>query len=89
MRRPVDDETRVPAPRYHMPGPDDLFRPIIFGFVTDAMCREILAERRLILSLTPQSLHARQRRLFAKYDPKQSAEAFHSMLRLFAADADE
>lgn len=72
-----------------MQGPENLFLPIIFGFVTDKMCSEILAERGLILSLTPPSLHARQRRLFAKYDPKQSAKGFHSMLRLLAADSDQ
>lgn len=84
-----DIETRVPALRYHTLGEDNLYRPIAFVFVTEKMCSEILAERSLILSITQKPLHARQRRLFAKYNPKQSAKAFHAVLRLYALGSRE
>jgi hypothetical protein len=73
--------------RYHTKGPDGLFQPIVFAFVTEEMCGEILAERELILKRTLAELRARQRSLFEAYDPTQRVQAFRSILGLFSGDA--
>jgi hypothetical protein len=85
MKRHADNETRIAAMRYHTQGPDKLYVPIRFLFVTERMCTEIAAERELILGLTEPAALARQRKLLEKYDPSRSADAFHSVLRLFGA----
>jgi hypothetical protein len=79
-------ESSIPQLRYHAPASDDLFRPIAFGFVTEQMCAEILAERQHILNLIPESRRARQTRLLDKYDPQRSADLFRSILRPFLAE---
>lgn len=73
----------APWVRYHALGPDELFHPIAFGLVTDRMCAEILAERKRILSFTPASRRLRQRSLMARYDPRQHATFYQSLLRPF------
>lgn len=73
--------------RYHILGPDHLYAPIPFLFVTDRMCKEIVAEREMILDKMPPAEQARQRKIFTKYNPTHSAAAFNSVLRLFAMNS--
>lgn len=72
--------------RYHEPGPDALFRPIAFGFVTTTMCAEILEERHRILAIVPRSRLWEQIVLFERYDPQHSAERFQALLRPLRGD---
>ena len=83
MRRHSDNETRIPSMRYHTQGSDDLYHPIPFLFVTRRMCKDILAERKLILDHTPSAALARQRAMLGRYDPSLAASAFGSVLRMF------
>jgi hypothetical protein len=89
MKRHSEAETRSVLLRFHTQGADGLCFPIPFLFVTERMCEEILAERELILGMAQAAALSRQRKLFARYDPRQSAAAFHAFLRLFAAGPDE
>lgn len=72
--------------RYHTRSAEQLFMPIPFAFVTKGMCEEIMAERKLILSLVPEQLQSRQSKLLDKYDPSVSASAFYALLRLFSVE---
>ena len=83
MNRHHPEETVIPALHYHRAAADHLFRPISFAFVTRHMLDEISIERELVLSLVPDKLQARQRRLFEKYDPAMRAGAFSEILRMF------
>lgn len=87
MKRDLDAEPRLTDLRYHTVGPDHLYIPIPFLFVTSRMRDEILAERRLILDLAQESTRMRQLELLARYDPALSADAFNSVLDLFEVDA--
>lgn len=71
------------TPRFHAQKADGLYQPIPFLFVTERMCREILAERDEIVSGMPVATRKRQQALFARYDPNVSAEAFSGLLNLF------
>lgn len=82
MTRNFPEETTTPALHYHA-AEERLFRPISFAFVTQQMLAEIAMERQLVLSLVPDDLQARQRRLFKKFDPAMQAGAFSELLRLF------
>lgn len=68
--------------RYHTRRADGLYAPIPFFFVTDRMCAEILAERKLVLAATPAAARARQASLLERYDPALSANAFRDVLSL-------
>ncbi len=70
-------------PRFHVQKADGLYQPIPFLFVTERMCRKILAEREEIMSAMPAAARARQQALFARYDPSVSAEAFSGLLNMF------
>lgn len=87
MKRHSENETRLVDLRYHTPGPDQLYIPIPFLFVTERMRDEILAERELVIALAPEATKTRQVELLAKYDPCVSATAFQSVLNLFEGDA--
>jgi hypothetical protein len=82
MNRNLPEEAAIPALHYHAVE-DRLFRPISFAFVTRQMLTEISIERQLVLSLVPDDLQARQRRLLEKYDPAMRAGAFNELLKLF------
>lgn len=82
MRRLTENETTIARLRFHTPGPDNLYQPIPFLFVTERMQREIEAERQLILDLSPTALRARQEKLLARYDPAVCASAFDAVLRI-------
>lgn len=66
-----------------------MYVPIPFLFVTERMCDEIVAERELILGMAQAAALPRQRRLFARYDPRRSAAAFHAFLGLFAGEPEK
>ena len=87
MKRHTDIETRVTNLRYHTQGPNQLYIPIPFLFVTSRMRDEILAERQVILDLAQEATKVRQLELLSKYDPCVSADAFDSVLSLFDGDA--
>lgn len=82
MNRHHPEETAIPALHYHA-AEDRLFRPISFAFVTRQMLTEISIERQLVLSLVPDDLQARQRRLLENYDPAMRAGVFSELLKLF------
>ena len=82
MNRHHPEETTIPALHYHAPD-NHLFRPISFAFVTRQMLTEISIERQLVLSMVPDDLQARQRRLLEEYDPAMRAGAFSELLKLF------
>lgn len=75
--------TTTHTTRFHTEQRDGLFRPIPFFFVTERMCEEILAERKLILEALPATSRKKQEALFARYDPSVSADAFSNVLSLF------
>ena len=75
-------------PRFHIRKNDGLYQPIPFLFVTERMCAEILAEREEIMAAMPAATRKRQQALFARYDPRVSAEAFGGLLNLFGNPAD-
>ncbi len=83
MKSHLAEDIRIANARFHLPTRDGLYSPIAFMFVTEHMRDDILAERALLLSSLPQALHERQRRLFARYDPEMSAEAFKRLLGLY------
>lgn len=87
MKRHSENETQLVDLRYHTVGPDRLYVPIPFLFVTERMRDEILAERELVIALAPQATKTRQVELLSKYDPRISAAAFQSVLHLFDGDA--
>ncbi len=84
----LPDEAEMPTTplHYHVRDASGLFQPIAFGFVTERMRDEILVERELILRLTPASRRAGQEALFARYDPRRSADVFRSLLSLFLCE---
>lgn len=86
MKRQTENETELADLRYHTQGPDRLYVPIPFLFVTERMRDEILAERELVIALAPQSTKTRQLELLSKYDPRVSADAFQSVLQLFEVE---
>ncbi len=71
------------SPRFHAQKADGLYQPIPFLFVTERMCREILAERNEIVDAMPSVIRKRQTELFSRYDPNVSAQAFSGLLDLF------
>jgi hypothetical protein len=75
-------------PRFHIRKNDGLYQPIPFLFVTERMCAEILAEREEIAGELPEAARERQQALFARYDPRVSADAFGGLLNLFGNPAD-
>ena len=75
-------------PRFHIQKTDGLYQPIPFLFVTERMCAEILAEREEIAGELPEAARKRQQALFARYDPRVSADAFGGLLNLFGNPAD-
>ena len=75
-------------PRFHIRKNDGLYQPIPFLFVTELMCAEILAEREEIAGELPEAARKRQQALFARYDPRVSADAFGGLLNLFGNPAD-
>ncbi|HPE05394.1 MAG TPA: hypothetical protein P5537_13215 [Thauera sp.] len=75
-------------PRFHIRKNDGLYQPIPFLFVTERMCAEILAEREEIAGKLPEAARKRQQALFARYDPRVSADAFGGLLNLFGNPAD-
>jgi len=86
MKRQTENETQLADLRYHTEGPDRLYLPIPFLFVTERMRDEILAERELVIALAPQATKTRQLELLSKYDPRVSADAFQSVLQLFEVE---
>lgn len=86
MKRHSENETQLVNLRYHTQGPDQLYIPIPFLFVTERMRDEILAEREVVIALAPQSTKTRQLELLSKYDPRVSADAFQSVLHLFEVE---
>lgn len=86
MKRHTDNETRITNLRYHTQGPDDLYIPIPFLFVTSRMRDEIAAERQLIIDLAQSATKVRQLELLSRYDPCVSADAFNSVLHMFEVD---
>ena len=76
------------SPRFHAQKADGLYQPIPFLFVTDRMCGEILAEREEIAGKLPEAARKRQQALFARYDPRVSADGFGGLLNLFGIPAD-
>jgi hypothetical protein len=89
MKRHSAAEARAVPLRFHTQGSDGLYVPIPFLFVTERMCDEIVAERELILGMAQAAALPRQRRLFARYDPRRSAAAFHAFLGLFAGEPEK
>lgn len=83
MKSHLAEDVRIANPRFHHPTRDGLYRPIPFLFVTERMRDDILAERAVLLASQPAALHERQQKLFARYDPAVSAEAFKQMLSLY------
>ncbi len=75
-------------PRFHIRKNDGLYQPIPFLFVTERMCAEILGEREEIAGELPEAARKRQQALFARYDPRVSADAFGGLLNLFGNPAD-
>ena len=75
-------------PRFHIRKNDGLYQPIPFLFVTERMCAEILAEREEIAGKLPKTARKRQQALFARYNPRVSADAFGGLLNLFGNPAD-
>lgn len=75
-------------PRFHIQKTDGLYLPIPFLFVTKRMCAEILAEREALAEKLPEATRKRQQALFARYDPRVSADAFGGLLNLFGNPAD-
>ena len=75
-------------PRFHIRKNDGLYQPIPFLFVTERMCAEILAEREEIAGKLREAARKRQQALFARYDPRVSADAFGGLLNLFGNPAD-
>jgi hypothetical protein len=77
-------ENMLPSnPRFHLPRADGLYLPIPFLFVSARMRQDILFERQAILiALTPE-LKAGQEKLFRRFDPNLSFQAFDSILRVF------
>ena len=74
----------LPAnPRFHLRRQDGLYLPIAFFLVTERMRRDIEQERELIIGALPPELHAKQAKLFARYDPSTSVRAFEHILRMF------
>ncbi len=86
MRKNSSRDTHTTKMRYHILGPDNLYAPIPFLFVTDRMCKEIAAERQVILDNMKAAEQERQRKLFAKYNPSHSAAAFNAVTRLLAME---
>lgn len=60
-----------------------MYQPIPFLFVTERMQGEILNERQAILSAMQSSAREQQAKLFERYDPMSSFDAFQDILRLF------
>lgn len=89
MKSHLAEDIRIAHPRFHHSLGDGLYRPIAFMFVTPRMREDILGERRLLLSSLPPAMHDRQLRLFARYDPAVSAEAFKRLLQAFGHPAGE
>ncbi len=80
-------ENILPAnPRFHVPRGDGMFQPIPFLFVTERMQQEILHEREAILNALPSRGREQQAKIFARYDPKSSFDAFQDILHLFGVD---
>lgn len=80
-------ETVLPAnPRFHLPRGDGMFQPIPFLFVTERMKGDILSERELILGAMQSQARELQARIFERYDPKSSFDAFQDILRLFGVE---
>jgi hypothetical protein len=86
MKKNSSSDTPTTKVRYHILGPDKLYAPIPFLFVTDRMSKEITDERQLILDNMPPPEQARQLKRFAKYNPTHSASAFNAVIRLFAME---
>jgi hypothetical protein len=82
MRRLTENETCIARLRFHTLGPDNLYLPIPFLFVTERMQRDIETERQLILDVSPSALRARQEKLLARYDPAVCASAFNAVLKV-------
>lgn len=74
-------------PRFHVPLGGGLFRPIRFLFVTRNMCQSIESERQLILDCTAPERRLQQQKLFDRYDPQLSLQAFDDILRIFGVEA--
>jgi len=83
MKSHLAEHIQIAHPRFHHPLGEGLYGPIAFMFVTPQMRDDILDEREMLLSAQPASLHERQQKLFASYDPEVSAEAFKQLLRLY------
>ena len=83
MKSHLTEQVLPANPRFHLRRPDGLCQPIPFLLVTDRMRRDIEQERELIMEALPPALHARQRTLFARYDPGRSVRAFEGILRMF------
>ncbi|ATE60124.1 hypothetical protein [Thauera sinica] len=73
-------------PRFHLPKGDGLFLPIPFLFVTERMQGDILSERAVILGSLPSPAREQQIKIFERYDPKSSFDAFQDILRLFGVE---
>jgi hypothetical protein len=82
----MENETQIVNMRFHTQGPDQLYIPIPFLFVTERMRDEILAEREFVLTVAPEATKQRQLELLATYNPRVSADAFQSVLQLFEGD---
>lgn len=76
-------ESVLPAnPRFHLRRDDGLYLPISFLLVTERMRCDIEQERELIIAGLPPEVHAKQGKLFARYDPGASVRAFEHILRM-------
>lgn len=77
-------ENMLPSnPRFHLPRTDGLFQPIPFLFVSARMRQDILFERQAILIALAPELKSGQEKLFRRFDPNVSYQAFDSILRVF------
>lgn len=77
-------ENVLPANRrFNLSLDDELYAPIAFAFVTEAMQRDIMDERATILAAMPGAWCERQEQLFARYDPASSRRSFSAVLALF------
>lgn len=82
MRSHRNDNLLPAYPRFHVADGEGLFKPIHFAFVSERMHADILQEREAILNALPPAAVARQKRLFARYDPQASLQSFANLLRL-------
>ena len=83
MKSHMNEKMQPANPRFHLPRGDGLFQPIAFLFVTERMQQDILSERDAILSGMPTPTRQQQAKIFERYDPQSSFDAFQNIRSLF------